>query len=119
LASLSSLYPLKSEKNLNQLPATLVRWLQNRDCAAVHVLDLGLSQTTDANLWLHAARTGAVLITKDEDFSPMTLLRPEPVSVVWLRIGNCRTPVLLAKLERAWPDISAQLDAGARLVEVF
>ncbi len=64
------------------------------------------------------ARTGTVIITKDEDFAQMTVLRPEPVAVVWLRLGNCRTPDLLRKMEAAWPEIIRQLDAGMRLVEV-
>jgi hypothetical protein len=39
--------------------------------------------------------------------------------VVWLRLGNCRTPALLTAMEQAWPEIVRQLDAGARLIEVF
>jgi len=46
------------------------------------------------------------------------LVRAEPVAVVWLRIGNCRTPELLAAMDRAWPEIVRQLAAGARLIEV-
>lgn len=102
----------------NQLPATLGRWIEERGCAAQHVLALDLAQTPDADIWLHAARSGAVIVTKDEDFARMTLLRPEPVAVVWLRIGNCRTAALLTTMERAWPSIAQQLDSGARLVEV-
>ena len=59
------------------------------------------------------------MVSKDEDFARLTLVRPEPVAVVWLRMGNCRTPALLAAIERAWPDLGSQLDAGARLIEVF
>lgn len=47
------------------------------------------------------------------------MLRPEPVAVIWLRVGNCRTAVLLEAMERAWPLIERQLDAGARLIEVY
>jgi predicted nuclease of predicted toxin-antitoxin system len=41
------------------------------------------------------------------------------VAVVWLRIGNCRTPALLAAMERAWPEIVQQLYAGARLFKAL
>ncbi|MSU47708.1 MAG: hypothetical protein EXS37_01200 [Opitutus sp.] len=68
---------------------------------------------------MHAVRTGAVIISKDEDFAQMTVLRPELVAVVWLRIGNCRTPTLIATMERAWPDIVRQLEAGIKLIEIF
>ncbi len=60
-----------------------------------------------------------MIVSKDEDFTQMTLVRSEPVAVLCLRIGNCRTPALLAAMERAWPAIVQQLDTGAHLIEVF
>ena len=102
----------------NQLPASLARWIEEKGDEAVHVLALDLAQTSDAVIWAHAAQEGMVIVSKDEDFAQFTLLRSEPVSVVWLRIGNCRTTALLAMLEPIWQEILAQLDAGARLVEV-
>lgn len=102
----------------NQLPAALARWCEAKGCDAEHVLLLQMAQAPDDWIWQHAARTGAAIITKDEDFAQMTVLRPEPVAVVWLRLGNCRTPDLLRKMEAAWPEIIRQLDAGMRLVEV-
>jgi len=103
----------------NQLPAALARWLESQGGQAEHVLAVQLAQSRDELIWDRAARDGAVIVSKDEDFAQMTLVRPEPVAVVWLRMGNCRTPVLLAAMERAWPDIVQQLDTGARLIEVF
>jgi predicted nuclease of predicted toxin-antitoxin system len=103
----------------NQLPAALARWLENRGYQAEHVLALQLERSRDDLIWEQAVRDGAVIISKDEDFANLVLVRPEPVAVLWLRIGNCRTPALLAAMERAWPHIDEQLDAGARLIEVF
>ena len=103
----------------NQLPGALARWLQDRGVAAEHVLALQLGQAGDETIWAQAAREGAVIVSKDEDFAQLTLVRPEPVTVVWLRLGNCRTADLLATMERAWPDIERQIDAGARLIEVW
>lgn len=102
----------------NQLPAALARWLEAQGCQAEHVLTLQLAQSRDEILWERAARDGYVIVSKDEDFADFTLVRPEPVAVVWLRIGNCRTNDLLAAMARAWPEIVQQLDAGARLIEV-
>jgi predicted nuclease of predicted toxin-antitoxin system len=102
----------------NQLPAALVRWIESQGCAAEHVLSLKLAQSSDTLIWAHAAQTAAVIISKDEDFARLTILRPEPVSVVWLRFGNCRTHALFANMDRLWPEIIRQLDAGARLIEV-
>ena len=102
----------------NQLPVALCRWLESKGCQAEHVLALQLAQSRDELVWERAGRDGAVIVSKDEDFAQLTVVRPEPVAVLWLRIGNCRTPALLATMERAWPDIALQLDAGARLIEV-
>ncbi len=90
----------------NQLSTALARWLETKGCQADHVLTLGLAQSPDADLWQHAAREGAVIVSKDEDFARMTLLQPEMVPVVWLRLGNCRPEVLLATMERAWPAVT-------------
>ena len=79
---------------------------------------LGLGQATDEAIWLTAAREGMVIISKDEDFARFSLMRKEAVCVVWLRLGNCRTPALLAVMERAWPGLCTQLDTGAHLIEV-
>ena len=103
----------------NQLPAALARWFQDKGCQAEHVLTLQMGQVTDAFIWEHAARENAVIVSKDEDFAQMTLVRPEPVAVVWLRVGNCRTAQLLVVMERAWPQIEQQLAAGARLIEIY
>ncbi|MBI4625598.1 MAG: DUF5615 family PIN-like protein [Verrucomicrobia bacterium] len=103
----------------NQLPAALARWCETKACTAEHVGALQLDQAPDDWIWMHAAHTGAVIVSKDEDFAQMTVLRPEPVAVVWLRIGNCRTLTLLASMERAWPDIIRRLDAGERLIEIL
>ena len=103
----------------NQLPDALARWLEAKGFSAQHVLALQLAQSTDEVIWQHAAQTESVIVSKDEDFARMTVLRPEPVAVVWLRMGNCRTPMLLATMERAWPAIKEQLEGGGRLIEVF
>lgn len=103
----------------NQLPAALARWMRAQGHEAEHVLDLNLGQSPDTLIWQRAAALGAVIVTKDEDFAQLTILRPDAVAVVWLRVGNCRTSVLLASVERLWPEIIRQLDAGARLIEVY
>jgi predicted nuclease of predicted toxin-antitoxin system len=102
----------------NQLPGARARWLESRGFEAQHVLALDLAQSADVSIWLEAARVGAVIISKGEDFANLALVRRENVSVIWLRVGNCRTRALLETLERLWPEIERQLDAGARLIEV-
>lgn len=49
-----------------QLPATLARWLKNRNYNAVHVLERNLGQTDDRALWEIAKEEGRIMISKDE-----------------------------------------------------
>ncbi len=102
----------------NQLPVALAHWLRGKGCDAEHVSALGMGQVPDAAIWAHAAKTGSAIISKDEDFAQMTLVRSESVAVVWLRVGNCRTAHLLGVMERTWPTIEQQLQVGAKLIEV-
>jgi predicted nuclease of predicted toxin-antitoxin system len=62
----------------NQLPGTLARWIETQGCRAEHVLTLQLAQSKDTPIWAYAAATGAVIVSKDEDFAQMTLIRLEP-----------------------------------------
>ena len=102
----------------NQLPAALARFLASRGEEASHVLDLGLAQASDAEIWRHATENGMVIISKDEDFFHLAGLPEAWVQFIWVRLGNCRTQQLLAAFERVWSRVQACLEAGDRVVEV-
>jgi predicted nuclease of predicted toxin-antitoxin system len=71
-----------------QLPPALVPWLAAKGHHAQHVIDCGLEAADDRAIWDEAIRTGAVIVTKDEDFAlRRTLAVPGPC-VVWVRRGN-------------------------------
>jgi predicted nuclease of predicted toxin-antitoxin system len=38
--------------------------------------------------------------------------------LVWVRLGNCRTPDLLEAFERIWSTLEASLKAGERITEM-
>lgn len=102
----------------NQLPTALARFLQAQGLECLHVLDVGLGQWPDREVWRFAAERGAVLISKDEDFFHLAGRRGAVVQLVWIRLGNCRTRALLTAIGKAWPRILACLEAGDRVVEV-
>jgi predicted nuclease of predicted toxin-antitoxin system len=62
--------------------------------------------------------TGAVIMTRDEDFADMVRRSPGGPAVIWLRTGNGTRADLLACLEPLWGSIEARLHAGDRLIEV-
>ena len=74
--------------------------------SAEHVTDCGLATAPDDVIRSYAASTGAVIITKDEDF------------VVWLRIGNTRRAELLRRMDVDFSSIVIALERGETLVEI-
>ena len=101
-----------------QLPPALARKLSALGSESLHVLDIGLLEASDGQIWDYALAHKAVIVTKDEDFAIRASVSPIAPSIVWIRIGNCPNATLLAWFERELPTVVAALDAGNRLVEI-
>ena len=78
---------------------------------STHVEDCGLVNTPDEEVWNYAGEKGFAIVTKDSDFSELSVLRGSPPKVIWLRIGNCTTVRAGFLLRDAFPRIQAFLDA--------
>ncbi len=83
---------------------------------SVHVRVLGIVGADDAVVWAAAAQQGLVLVTKDDDFRELSILRGAPPKVVVIGLGNCRTSAVAGllvaekhKLEQFERDASASL----------
>ena len=102
----------------NQLPPALARFVsEDLRTEALHVVDVGLRESTDADLWSYASANGFVLISKDEDF--VTLYSKTPsAGLLWVRLGNCRRSFLLEVFERQWQRILERFENGERFVEL-
>lgn len=61
-----------------QLPPALARRIQAGGHVAEHVFDIGLSRAKDRDVRSHAESTGAVIVSKDEDFAVFKVLRGGP-----------------------------------------
>lgn len=79
------------DENLSE---RLLLSLAPRFAASLHVRQLGLGGTTDVHLWELAITEHCVLLTKDEDFVKLSVLRGPPPKVVWLNVGNAATTVI-------------------------
>jgi predicted nuclease of predicted toxin-antitoxin system len=101
----------------NQFPGALSKFLSSRDCDCIHVMDVGLAQASDHQIWRYACEKGRAVITKDEDFLHLSVREPQ-TALIWVRLGNCRTPKLLAEFDRLWPRILASLKTGDRVIEI-
>jgi predicted nuclease of predicted toxin-antitoxin system len=101
-----------------QLPPALARWLVSQGHEATHVVDCGLESADDTAIRDHARASGAVIVTKDEDFASWRILEPQGPCVVWIRAGNTSRRETLRWFASAFPDILAALRRGDTLVEI-
>ncbi len=101
-----------------QLPPALARWITGQGQQAKHVFDLGFHTADDPVIWERARKEQAVIVTKDEDFVDRWLLSDKPVSLVWIRKGNCSNRALITWLETLWPDALKRLELGEQLIEL-
>jgi predicted nuclease of predicted toxin-antitoxin system len=101
-----------------QLPPALARLIDAAGHEAEHVADAGLRDASDAAIWSHAQTTGAIVLTKDEDFAARSLRGGAGPVVVWLRVGNTSRAALLRWFMPLLPQVVSLIEAGERLVEV-
>ena len=58
---------------------------------STHVSFIGLGSEFDRQVWEYARQNDLMIVTKDADFSEMSILMGFPPKVVWIRRGNCST----------------------------
>lgn len=56
-----------------------------------HVYFAGLERASDEAVWEYARRHDFMIVSKDSDFSELSLWQGFPPKVIWLQIGNCTT----------------------------
>ena len=67
---------------------------------SVHVREIGLRDSTDTVIWLHAKQHGFTIFSKDSDFQQRSLLLGYPPKFVWVRVGNCPTRTIADLLRK-------------------
>jgi predicted nuclease of predicted toxin-antitoxin system len=72
-----------------------------------HVFRLGLDQAQDRSVWEFAVLEGFMIVTKDADFSDLSMMLGFPPKVIWIRRGNCRTVDIEIMLRHHHADILA------------
>jgi len=90
-----------------QLSEQVCRQLQDIFPESTHVRSLGAGGASDTVIWELAREHGCVLVTKDDDFPRLSVLRGAPPLVVWLRLGNCTTEDVTRFLREHRTDIEA------------
>ena len=100
------------------LPPALAKWLVFRGHEAAHTSELGLEAASDRAIWRHAVASGACIVTKDEDFVLLRMADPSGARVVWVRIGNATSRVLIARMANILPVVLDKLGQGEGVVEI-
>ena len=77
---------------------------------AMHVQLLGLSASLDRVVWEYAHEHDCIVVTKDADFSELSLLLGFPPKIIWIRRGNCSTKEIEALLRENRESIIALSD---------
>jgi predicted nuclease of predicted toxin-antitoxin system len=91
----------------HNLSPRLPRRLADVFADSSHVIQHGLDRAPDLAVWEFARDHGYILVTKDSDFTDLSLLRGFPPKVIWIRIGNCTTSAIEDLLRRHRNDIRA------------
>ena len=101
-----------------QLPPGLKVMLAAAGHEANHVVDVGLRDADDAQVWEYAVRERIAVLTKDEDIAARRLREPLGPTIIWLRVGNCSRAALVRWLTPLLDSIEALVDAGEGVIEV-
>ncbi len=72
---------------------------------SLHIRLLGQGGAADATVWDLARQRGCLVVSKDEDFHRLAVLRGAPPKFVWIRLGNCTTEDIAQLLRRRYDDI--------------
>jgi predicted nuclease of predicted toxin-antitoxin system len=100
-----------------QLPPSLAEALCQNGCQAVHLIELGLLQATDRQIWDEAVSRSAVLVTKDRDFALRRTARNAGPSILWVRVGNTSNRKLIELMLHALPAIIDAVERDEAVIE--
>ena len=99
----------------HNLSPRLVSRLADVFTEAEHVVFAGLERASDAMVWDYARQHGYVIVSKDTDFSELSVWQGFPPKVIWLQVGNCTTAQVEAILRNRLATIAdfvSDPDAG-------
>jgi predicted nuclease of predicted toxin-antitoxin system len=90
----------------HNLSPSLVNRLRDLYPESNHVYRLGLDQVPDTEVWEYAKREEFLIVTKDADFSDLSLLRGFLPKIIWIHRGNCKTADIETILRSHYDDIA-------------
>lgn len=102
-----------------QLPPQFAHWLTTTfGISATSLLDLGLRDAEDQNIFKAARSEGTVIITKDSDFIELVTRLGTPPQILWVTCGNVTNRNLRRIFTETFPEALALLQTGEIIVEI-
>jgi predicted nuclease of predicted toxin-antitoxin system len=97
----------------------LSRLLEDVFPGSTHVTEVGLSGKDDLAIWSFAANDNFTIVTKDDDFREISVLRGAPPKLIILTVGNSSTKEVQMLLRLNSGRIEAfNVDQGSALLEI-
>ena len=102
-----------------QLSPRLTRWIEETfEVECLHVRDLGLRNAEDPEIFQRARDSGAVVMTKDEDFIHIVERNGSPPQVIWVTSGNMANDRFKLLLQKTLQDAISLIESGEAVVEI-
>jgi predicted nuclease of predicted toxin-antitoxin system len=104
----------------HNLSSRLVYRLRDRYPNTIHVASVGLEREPDLAVWAYAQTHDYMIVTKDADFTDVSVLRGFPPKIIWLHLGNCTTTDVERTLRNNYETVEAfAADATLGVLELF
>ena len=84
-----------------------------------HLFNLQLDTVEDSIVWQYALKHEFTIVTKDSDFSELSLIQGFPPKIIWIRIGNCTTNEIESLIRSRAEDIktfNSELSLGVMVL---
>ncbi|MBT4838813.1 MAG: DUF5615 family PIN-like protein [Methylococcales bacterium] len=74
----------------NNISHRLLKKIQDMFPNSTHVMTEELDESEDYAIWKFAKINNYAIVTKDSDFSELSIINGFPPKIICLRIGNCK-----------------------------
>ncbi len=102
------------------LSPRLIRRLFDLYPDSIHVANVGLDRAFDKDVWNYANQHDCIIVTKDVDFSELSVLFGFPPKVLWIRRGNCSTKDIETILRENYDSVKAMNESrDTGILELF
>jgi predicted nuclease of predicted toxin-antitoxin system len=96
------------------LPRSAARFLGDAGWDVLHVGDIGMARSSDADILDYARREQRVCVTLDADFhTRLAVSGASRPSTIRVRIEGLNGRALAELLKRVWPELGVALEDGA------